>query len=432
MEVSLETTEGLERRLTVRLPGRDFHERYEARLASLAKTVRINGFRRGKVPLKVVRQRYGASARDEVLAELVEQSYRRILQERKLVPAAPPRIDAKAPADAEAELEYTAVFEVLPEFELADLSGLEIKRPQVEITEADVDETIERLRAQAGEWRAVERPAAAGDRVRIDYQVSVAGERRSEADRQDALAVLEEGGESSEFVRQLLGIAAGERRQVTVTMPEDHQDEALRGKAVTFEVECKAVEELVKPPLDEAFVRRFDIEDGNLETLRARVRRQLEHEARRAVRERLRRQVLDGLIALNPIELPKTMVAQRAEWLRRVTARQLGLKPELADRLPLEHFQEAAARQVHLQLLTEKVREAFDLKLDRAQVERLIAEEAADYQDPEAMVEYFRSNEGELRRFISQALEDQVIDAVLGRAEVIDEPTPFAQLMGKA
>lgn len=428
MHVSVETLEGLKRRLTVQLPAEQFDNAYQQRLKSLARSAKMDGFRKGKVPLNIIRQRYGDRVKQEILADLIQRSYDQAIRQQNLSPAGTPKIDSRPPGSGE-DVTYTAVIEVLPEFELADLGKLSIEKPAVEITDRDVDNTLEKLREQRAWWEPVERAAGEGDRVRVDFEGTVGGEPFEGGRGEDVAVVLGAGRMLGDFEAGLEGVSAGEQRRIEITFPEDYAGETLRGKAAVFEVSCREVAGKRLPEPDEEFARSFDVADGSLETLKANIRKQLEAERTKAVRAYLREQTMEGLAALHDIELPEALVEEETDRMQRETAERLGLKESDLNRLPREEFEKRARRRVTLRLVIARLVRQRGIEADREAVRRRIEETVVEYENPDRMLRYFLKDPKAQQHFQSLVLEERVIDEVAQTAQTTDKAMSFDELM---
>ena len=468
MQVSVETTGGLERRLTVALPADDIESAVDERLRSLGKTARLNGFRPGKVPFAVVKKRYEPQVRSEVLGSLINRSYQDALAQEKLRPAGQPRIE---PVSDEAELasaadgdaqaggrpdggagdgadgavaeaggapaatdeaapgfRYTATFEVYPEFEPKFDASIRVARPEVEVGEEDIDEMLENLRSQRTEFVAVERAAADGDQVVIDFTGKIDGEAFDGGSAEKAPLTLGSNSFIPGFEEQLVGVSAGDEKTVQVTFPKEYQAEHLAGKDAAFDVVVHEVREPKLPELDEELVRSFGIEDGSIESLRADIRGNMERELKQRVDGKVKGQVMDGLVAMNPIDLPSALVDEEIGRQREQLMKQM---PEGADASFLgdDLFREQAERRVRLGLVVGEIIQRRELRAEasavRSQVERL----ASAYQDPQQVVDHYYANPELLRNIEGLVLEDAVTETVLAAATVTDEPTSFKDVM---
>ncbi len=431
MDVSVEQTGTLGRRVTVEVPAERIEQAVEERLRGLARRVHVPGFRPGRVPFRIVRQRYGAQVREEVLGELMEQTLREALEREGLRPAGGPRIE-QAQADPGQPLRYTAVFEVYPEIELAQVSDLRIRRPVAEVTEADVDAMIERLREQRATWETVERPAREGDRVVIDYEATAAdgGEVPGGGRAEGQEEVLGGGRLLDDIDQALRGAQAGETREVTVRFPEDHPNEGLRGREVTFRVTLRSVAEKRLPEVDEAFAQAFGVREGGVEALRKEVRANMERELHEALRRRVKRRVMDALLASNPVELPASLVAQEVARLREDLERRLATLGQLQGslkELPDSHFEPEARRRVALGLILAELIRKEGLQADPDQVRAAVERIASAYEKPEEVVQWYYANRELLQGVEAGVLEDQAVDWILAHANVEDERLSFEE-----
>ncbi|MBN1378094.1 MAG: trigger factor [Gammaproteobacteria bacterium] len=428
MQVSVEKTKGLERKVTVQLPAEQFESACSERLRSIAKTARLDGFRPGKVPHNVVQKKYGESVRHEVLNDLIKNTYGKAIDEKQLKPAGLPQIDSQPPLAGQ-DVKYTATFEVFPEFELGDLSKIKITKPQVEIAAKDIEDTLARLRKQRAEWVEVDRAAKTGDQVKIDFQGTIDGEAFEGGEGKDVPLELGSGQMIEGFESQLEGIKAGEQRDLKIKFPKDYHAEPLRGKKAVFACQCKLVMEQKLPEMDEEFVKACGIEDGKMESLRDKIREHVNLESEQRVRSYMREQAMEGLIAQHKIDLPNIMIDGEIESLRQQTAKRLGLKEVDIDKLPRDGFEERARQRVHLALVLTKLTQEKEIKPDQDRVKTLVEQAVAQYPNADQMVQYYMSNPQALRHFQSMAVEDQAVDLVLEAAKTSDKKMSFEELI---
>lgn len=428
MKVSIETLEGLQRKLTVSVPAEQFDAVYQQRLSALARTVKLDGFRKGKVPLKVIRQKFGPRVESEALAGLIQSSYEQAVRREKLNPAGPPQIDSRPPGPGQ-DVQYTAVLEVQPEFELGDMGKLMISRPVVNVTDQDVENTLQKLRTQRATWAPVARPAARGDQVTIDYDGTISGEPFEGGKGTGVTVILGEDRMPADFESQLEGMAVGEQSTIKTTFPEDFDKEWLRGKKAVFKVTCKQVLAPELPELDAAFAREFGVGDGSVETLRDNVRQQLESELAKGVRAYLKGRVLGGLVSLHKIELPGVMVEAEVRRLQQETLQRWGLKEADLERLPRESFEARARQQVQLKLVAARLIREKGIQADPETVHKLIRQAVADYEQPDEMFNFYLNNPKALEHFRSLAVEERMVDEVLNTADVVDKEMSFDELM---
>ncbi len=426
MQVSVESTSNIERVLTVQVPAERIDTEVAARLQRLKNQVRLDGFRPGKVPLKVVKQRYGNSVYSEVLGEVMQSSFEEAVTQEQLKPAGAPSIEPISVQPGEA-LEYKATFEVYPEIELADMSDVQITRPVVEIESADVDKMIEKLREQRRNWEPVERAAAEGDQVVIDFTGYIDGEAFEGGQGQDMPVVLGEGQMIPGFEEQLLGVKAGDEKSIEVTFPEDYHAEKLAGKAARFEIKVKAVNEARLPEIDDEFCKQFGVEEGGIERLREEIKANMERELNQAIKGKLKQQAMDALLEKHDVEVPKSLVKEEINRLKQQAAQSSGQQDLSA--MPDEIFEDEAKRRVSLGLIVGQVIKDHDLKLDQDRVEAALDELASSYEDSEQVKQYYRSNRDQMSMLEAMVLEEQVVDWVVSQAQVSEDKQSFDDLM---
>ncbi len=430
MEVHVERSEGLERRLRVQVPEERVKGEVDRRLGEMARTARIPGFRPGRVPLRVLAQRFGRQVRGEVVGEIVQSSLLDALAQEQLRPAGSPVID---PLEAEpgTGVSYTAVFDVFPEVELPDPATLTVRRPVAEVTEADVDAMIETLRRQRTTWHEVERGAALGDRVVADVTGSVDGEPRDQLGGKEAEIELGSGRMVAGLEEGLVGVQAGEQRVIELSLPEDYPDAELAGRPVRFEVSVQRVEEPVVPEVDEELAASFGVQEGGVEAFRREVRGNMERELADALRARTRDEVMNVLLAAQPVELPRALVDEEIERQMNERRRQLAGLGIDAARLELDrsHFEQAARRRVALGLVLAEVVRSNGLQADPERVRQRVESIASTYEQPAEVVRWIYSDRSRLEPIESVVLEDQVVEWVLERAQVEDQPSSFDELL---
>lgn len=427
MQVSVEKAGGLERRLTVQVPAERIDSAIDERLQSLVRTVRLDGFRPGKVPLRVVRKRFGGQVRQEVLGEVIQESYQQALDQEQLNPAGYPQIEPKNHAPGE-DFEYVAVFEVFPEIDLAPASGLSIERPLAEVAETDIDRMIENLRNQRKQWNSVERAAAEGDRVIIDFTGTIDGEVFEGGQATEYPLELGSGKTIPGFEDQLVGCSAGEEKSFEIQFPEDYQAEALRGKTARFETRVHRVEASSLPEIDEDFIRGFGVESGEVDGLRADIRRNMERELSQGLRTRLKRNVMDALLAAVEVDAPTALVKQEIERLKQQMAQQLqgAIDPAtLNDAL----FQQEAERRVRLGLAIAEIVKQQSLKSDPERVRKHVEEMASAYEQPQQVVDYYYSRKELMDSVEALVLEEQVVDWLLDQSQVQEKSYSFDEVM---
>lgn len=432
MQASLETLSTLERRLKVAVPVNQINNEVENRLKRLQRTVKLHGFRPGKVPMKVVVQQYGPQVRQEVLGDTVERTFGEAVREKNLRVAGYPKIEAKPAAEAEAEFEFTATFEVFPEIGLGDLSGVGIERPAVTVGEAEVDKTIEVLRKQRTRYEGVDRAAAKGDAVVIDYAGSIDGTPFDGGSAQGQSIVLGEGRLLPDFEAALIGMRAGESKSFDLVFPADYHGAEVAGKKAVFEVTLHKVQEQILPAVDAEFAKTLGVDDGSLERMRTDVRANLEREVKRRVQARVKDQALKTLLETSTLEVPKALIDMEIERLMSQMAENLrgrGMKPEQMN-MPREAFEPEAKRRVSIGLVLNELVRQKGIKAQPEQVKTLILEYAESYERPDEVVQWYYQSGERVREVEAVVLENNVVDWVLANAKVVDKATPFEELMG--
>ncbi|WP_226704356.1 trigger factor [Microbulbifer elongatus] len=427
MQVSIETTSGLERRLTVNLPAEVVDKEVDKRLQQASKTVRINGFRKGKVPMKVVRQRFGAGVRQEVLGEMMSRSFYEAVQKEQVKPAGQPSIEAKNVTPGE-NLEYVATFEVYPEVSLIDLGEVSVERPKAEVTDADVDNMIDVLRKQQSGWKETKRKAQKGDRVTINFVGRKDGEEFEGGKGEDHKLILGSGSMIPGFEDGIIGMKPGEEKEVEVTFPEDYQAENLAGAEAVFTIKVTASEKPELPELNDEFFAAYGVEEGGEEKFREEVRGNMERELKNAALNKVKTQVMDQLFEKHEVEIPAALVQGEVQTLRGQMVQQFGgqIKPEdAAKMLPDTMFEDQAKRRVVLGLVVGEIVKENKLAVDGDRVKAKVEELASTYQQPEEVVEYYFNNRELLAGVESVVLEDQVVDFVLDKAKVSEVESTY-------
>jgi trigger factor len=432
MQVSVDTTSQIERRITVQVPAAEIDEAVAARLKDAAKNVRMDGFRKGKVPMSVIRKRYGRDVRNEVVGEVMRERYVRAVSENALNPAGYPQIEATVNESGK-DLEFTATLEVYPQVELASIEGTEVERPVVEVTEADVDEMIETLRKQNADWEEVDRAAEEGDQVTLDFQGFLGDEPFEGGSAEGHQLVLGSGNFIPGFEEQLVGARAGEEKELKVTFPEDYQAENLAGQEATFKVKVHTVKGQALPEVDEAFVTKFGVEDGDLARFREEVGKNMTREAKQAVDNRVKQQVLEALKKANDIPVPQSLVQQETDGLKRQAAQQFGLGEDFdVSQLPDELFAEQAKGRVQVGLLLAEVIKSHELEASDDEIRAKVEELAQQYQEPEQVVEYYMGNDQMKTQVKSAILEEKAVDRLLEQASVKDVEMSYQQALAAA
>jgi|AntDeeMinimDraft_5_1070356.scaffolds.fasta_scaffold00306_13 trigger factor len=428
MQVSVERQEGLERTLKVEIPSDRIEGAVEERLNKLQRQVRLDGFRPGKVPMRVVRTRYGGQVRQEVMGELIQSTLQEAVTQVEMQPAGSPRIDSADDQPEEGGMAYTATFEVYPEVELGEISDLEVEKPVAEVTEADVDGMIETLQKQRQEFEEVDQPAAQGDRVVIDFVGRIDGEAFEGGSGEDTPVDLGAGRMIDGFEDQLEGIRPGEEREVEVTFPEEYGATELAGRNATFSVTCKSVQSGRLPEVDEEFARQFGIESGSVDELRDGLRRNMERELKQALDAQVKRQVMDAVVTRHPIDVPDALVQEEIGRLREQMKQRLG--GQMSDeQLTDDLFRDEALRRVRLGLLLSELVQRNGIQADDDAVREKVEEMASAYDDPQQVVQHYYENQQMLQGIQAMVVEDRVVDWILERANVTETQTNFDEVM---
>lgn len=427
MSISIETLEGLQRRVTITVAADKIEAAYKEQLKGYAKNARVDGFRKGKVPHSIIEQRFGVAARQEVLSDEMQRAFFDAVIAEKINLAGRPTFTPNNYQPGQ-EFSFSVTFEVFPEVELKGLENIEVEKPVVEISEADLDKMVDVLRKQQATWAESQEAAKAEDRVVIDFVGSVDGEEFEGGKATDFVLAMGQGRMIPGFEEGIVGYKAGEQFDIDVTFPAEYHAENLKGKAAKFAITLKKVENIVLPELTEEFVKKF----GNaksVEDLRAEIKKNMQRELNNAVTARVKNQVINGLIAQNDIEVPAAAVAEEVDVLRQQAVQRFGGKPEMAAQLPAELFETEAKRRVQVGLLLSTVIGSNELKVDEARVEAMIADIASAYEQPAEVVEYYAKNRQLTENIRNVVLEEQAVDTVLAKAKVTEKAMSFDELM---
>lgn len=430
MQVSVETTSGLERRMTVQVPEERIASEVDNRLRQLARTTSIKGFRPGKVPFKMVQQRYAEQVRQEVLGDVIQSSYFEAVSQEKLRPAGYPSFEPKNLEQGKG-MEYVATFEVMPEIELASLAGVSIEKPVAEVTDADVDTMLDTLRKQNAGWTVAERAAADGDRVTIDFKGTIDGAEFQGNKGENVPVTL--GGKRmiAGFEDGLVGAKAGEERTLDLQFPDNYGYKDVAGKPVQFKVSIKQVEEPQLPELDDAFAAKFGVE-GGIDALRGEVRANMERELEQRLSAAVKQQVMDKLLEINNITVPQALVMQEAQALAQQMRENMQLPADKSGSVSPAMFEEQAKKRVTLGLLLAELVQRHNLKVDADVLRGKVEQMAAGYDQPEEVVKWFYADKRRLGEVESLALEEVVVAWVLGQVQVTEKPQGFNDLMNRA
>jgi trigger factor len=428
--MNVENLGPLERRVSMALAANDIEQKIDARLKQLARSVRMPGFRPGKVPLKLVAQTYGPQVRSEVLSDAVQKSFTDAVKEANLRVAGYPKIEKKDPASA--ELEFNATFEIYPEVKVGDVGAATVERPQVEVDDAAVDKTIGILRKQRTRFEPVTRPAQDGDRLTVDFAGTIDAQPFAGGEAKDFAFALGEGRMLPEFEAAARGMSPGEQKTFTLAFPADYHGKEVAGKTASFAMTLKRIDGPRLPELDAEFAKTLGVADGDTAKMRAEVRANVEREVKKRVEARVKEQALQALLAATPLEVPKSLVGMEASSMAERAVADLkarGVNPEQVPINP-QAFEEAARRRVALGLVIAELARAENLQPKPAEVRALVEQEAQSYESPAEVVKWFYMQPQRLSEMEALALETNVVKWVLTKAKVLDKPVSFDELMG--
>jgi len=432
MQVQLETLGSLERRMNIALPMEAIDAQVAERLKRAARNAKIQGFRPGKAPMKIVEMNYGAQIREEVMGEQVQQGFYRAVNEQKLRVAGYPRFEPLAePAEA-GTFKFAATFEIYPEVKLGDLAGKEIEKPVTPVTDAEIDKTVDILRKQRTRFNHVEREAREGDRVIIDFKGSIDGELFEGGSSENFPFVLGQGQMLADFEAGVTGMKEGEVKTVEVKFPEDYHGKEVAGKTASFELTLKNVSEAEMPAVDADFAKLLGVVDGDVQKMRDEIKKNVEREVKRRLQSRIKENVMQALLDVTEIELPKALVELEIGRLMDKARQDLesrGMKTKDMP-FPPELFQKQAERRVALGLIVSELVSANNLEAKQEQVKALVAEFADSYEDPEEVISWYFASPERLDGPTSMVVEDNVVEFVLGRANVVEKDMSFDALMG--
>ncbi len=430
MQVSVETTQGLERRLTISVPAETVDVEVKNRLRQVSKTQRIDGFRPGKVPPSVIQKRFGKSVRQEVAGEIMQRNFVDAIIAEKINPAGRPSFVAKSNEDGKA-LEFEATFEIYPEVELKDLEKIAVERPDVEVNDSDLDEMFQTLQKQHQTWKENKRVTKKGDKLTLDFNGRVDGEEFEGGKAEGFELELGAGRMIPGFEKEITGMKAGEEKTIKVTFPDDYHAENLKGKEAEFDIVVHKTEGSVLPKVDEEFAKLFGVQEGGVDALRTEVSKNMARELTQAVKGKVKEQVIEGLLAGHEVGLPSALVAQEVDVLRQQAMQRFQgqMDPKNLPELPSEMFTEQAERRVKIGLLLGEVIKVNELTVDNAKVDELIATAASAYEDPKEVIEYYANNKELMQQMQNVALEEQAVEFLVEKADVSSKKASFKDIM---
>ena len=428
MALNIETTQGLERRVAITVPAEVVEKAIAEEFKRTAKNVRVDGFRKGKVPAHIIESRFGESIRQEVLAGLLPRRFYDAVISEKINIAGRPDFTVER-FEPKQDLVFSATFEVYPEIKLQGLENIKVEKPVVEITDADIDKMVDVLRKQQATWVESHDSVKADDRVTIDFVGSVNGEEFAGGKSSDFVLAMGQGRMIPGFEEGIVGHKAGEQFDIDVTFPAEYHSEELKGKAAKFAITLKKVESMVLPELTDEFVAKFGPNTKTVADLRAEIRKNMERELKNELVSRVKNQVIAGLIEQNPIEVPTVAIDEEISELRDQAAKRFGGNAQQAEQLPRELFEAEAKRRVQVGLLFSEVVEDNGLKVDDERVKTMISDIASAYEQPQEVIDYYSKNKELMSNLRNVVLEEQVVDAVLAKAQVTEKPSTFDEVM---
>lgn len=432
MQTSLENLGPLERRLNMAVPAEEIDKQVDARLKKLSRDLRMAGFRPGKVPLKLVAQQYGPKVRSEVIGDAVQTAFTDAVREQNLRVAGYPRIEPKSgEADAKS-IEFSATFEIYPEVVLGDIGESRIERPALSVGDAEVDKTLEILRKQRQHFHPMERPAATGDRVKLDFLGKIDGVEFAGGTASDLVMTLGEKKMLPEFEANVLGLAAGGTKTFDLTFPADYHGKEVAGKSASFEVSLKLVEEPHLPEMDAEFARSLGVADGDLVQMRAEVRANIEREVKKRTQSDIKNKAMQVLLDVTKLDLPKALIGMETQRLVQAMRADLEARGMKIEQMPInpEMFEQQAQRRVSLGLIMAELVKAHDVAAKPEQVRAMVQEQAESYEQPDEVVKWVYSQPQRLSEIESLVLEENVVAWVLARAKVEDKVVNFDEFMG--
>ncbi|PKF63593.1 trigger factor [Psychromonas sp. psych-6C06] len=432
MQVSVEASQGLERTLTISVAAEVFEKEFDGRIRQLSKTQRVDGFRPGKVPASVITKRFGAAVENEVAGEVMQRNFFEAVVAEKLNPAGAPKVEPKARKKGE-EFVFTATFEVYPEVTLSELSELSVEKETAEVSDADLDKMIETLRKQHATWSEVETEAADGNQVTVDFEGSVDGEVFEGGKAEGFQIVIGSGRMIPGFESGIEGNKAGSEFTIDVNFPEEYHAENLKGKAAQFAIKLTKVEEQILPEITEEFVKKFGVESGDIEALKADVKQNMQRELTQVLKNNAKDVVLTALVEGNEIEVPKSLVEGEVNVLRKQAMERYAqqMDPKNLPELPAELFTEQAEKRVKVGLLLGEVIKTNELKVDQDKVASLIESAASAYENPAEVIEYYKNNKEMMQNMENVALEEQAVDFIIEKAKVNEVNKSFDEVMNK-
>ncbi len=432
MDATVETVSNLERKMSVSVPMTEINKEVVSRLGRMTKTVKVAGFRPGKVPMKIVEKQYGAQVRNEVMSDAIGKNLGDALQEKDLRIAGLPKIDVETRGESDETFAFVATFEVYPEVQVKDIKGLELEKPTVTIGDAEVDSTLDIMRKQRASFEPKDKAAETGDQVKLDFKGTVDGEAFEGGSAENAVMPIGEGRLVEDFEKAILGVKAGDEKKFDVTFPEDYASKDLAGKKAQFEIKVHEVLEAVLPDIDKAFAESLGVENGDVDKLRADVKQNVETEAKKRLEARQKDLVMKLLLDNSELELPKALVDEEVNRLSEQMKQNMQSRGvQVGDApFPAEVFNEEAVRRVKLGLIIAHVVDKNELQATPDRLKEVVEEMAAGYEKPQEVRDWYYKNPQRLREIESYVLEKNVVDWALETTALKDQPVDFDELMG--
>lgn len=430
MQVSVESPNAIERRITVSVEENQIDEAVQKKLQSLSKTVKLKGFRTGKVPMKVVKQHYGLQAREEVLGDVIQSSFYEAITKEELKPAGMPDFAPK-PSNPGEGLEYTATFEIYPEVVISDMSAVSIEKPVTEITDEDLEHMLETIQKQHATWESVDRAAKQGDKASIDFVGTIDDEAFEGGTGSDMAVEIGKGQLITGFEDGLVGLKTGDEKTLDLTFPENYHQKDLAGKPVKFAVTLKKIEEQALPPVDAELAKKMGMGDGDMDKFREEIRSNMIRELGNALESQTKKAVMEALLKSHDVEIPKALVQNEAQALTEQminNMRQQGMPAEQTKLSP-EMFEGEARRRVTLGLIMAEIVKKEGLKADKTSVKQKVEAIAEPYEKSEQVVQYYYSDKQRLAEIESIVIEEQVVNWILSQAKLSDKSMTFKEIM---
>ena len=430
MQVSVETTNGLERKITVAIEEERISDVVDGRLQDMTKTVKVKGFRQGKVPLKIVKQQYEQQVRQEVVGDVLQSTLYEAIGQEKLNPAGQPRIDSLK-SDPGKGMEYTALFEIYPEVKLGDLSKETIEKPVAEISDKDIEEMLDTVRGQHKEWESVDRAAKEGDQLNINFKGTIDGELFPGGEANDMPIELGSGRMIKGFEEGLIGAKAGDDVNLSVTFPDDYHAKELAGKPAQFETHVNKVEEAKLPELNDDFAKKLGIKDASVENMHKEIKGSMQQELDSRLNTQLKSSVMDALVNAHDFDVPKPLIEDESEAIKKnmlENLKQQGMQDQ-GMQLDASMFADQAIRRVKLGLIMNEIVKSEDIKPNEERVKKKVEEIAAPYEQPQQVIDWYMGDKQRLAEVQALVTEEQIVDWAMEKAKVVDKSMTFKDVM---